>query len=157
MEASRAPELFPDSPTPPVLAFVVHGTPQTAGSKRPFPVRRKDGRVFNVAPDNPRTKHWRTLVAQHAGEAMAGRELLQGPLELRLCFFVRRPKGHFGKKGLLPSAPAYPTVKPDVLKLARAVEDSLSGVVYRDDAQVVEEVLAKRYGTERVEIEVREL
>jgi Holliday junction resolvase RusA-like endonuclease len=44
-------------------------------------------------------------------------------------------------------------VKPDVLKLARAVEDALTGILYRDDAQIVTEVLRKRYGDPpRVEI-----
>ena len=64
-----------------------------------------------------------------------------------------RPKGHFGKRGLLPSAPIAPIVKPDLLKLARAVEDALSGLVYKDDAQIVREILDKHYGEPaRVEI-----
>ena len=43
-----------------------------------------------------------------------------------------------------------------MLKLARAVEDAMSGVVYRDDAQVVTEVLRKRYGEPaRAEVAIR--
>ena len=42
-----------------------------------------------------------------------------------------------------------------LLKLTRAVEDALTGLVWRDDAQVVDEVLSKRYGApERVEVRV---
>jgi Holliday junction resolvase RusA-like endonuclease len=45
-----------------------------------------------------------------------------------------------------------------VLKLARAVEDALTGVVWRDDAEIVAEGLAKLYGTpERVEISITEV
>lgn len=32
---------------------------------------------------------------------------------------------------------------PDVLKLARGVEDALTGIVWRDDAQIVNESLSK--------------
>jgi hypothetical protein len=36
-------------------------------------------------------------------------------------------------------------VRPDLLKVARAVEDSLSGVAFADDAAIVVEHLVKRY------------
>lgn len=138
----------------PALAFTVHGTPMPAGSKRAF---FRGGRAL-VVDANKKSRPWKDQVAQAAGEAMSGRELLRGPLEVRLCFFVRRPKAHLNVRGQVkPSAPEYPTTKPDALKLARGVEDAMSGVVYGDDAQIVDEVLAKRYGPERVEIEVYEL
>jgi Holliday junction resolvase RusA-like endonuclease len=57
-----------------------------------------------------------------------------------------RPRAHFGARGLRPAAPAWPTVRPDVLKLARAVEDALTGLVWRDDSQIVVELLTKQYG-----------
>jgi Holliday junction resolvase RusA-like endonuclease len=47
---------------------------------------------------------------------------------------------------LKASAPIAPPVKPDVLKLARAVEDAMSGIIYKDDAQIVTERLCDRYG-----------
>ena len=107
---------------------------------------------------NPKAKGWKTLVAQAAGEAMAGRELLRGPLAVSLRFYVRRPKAHYSARGdVKPSAPPYPTGKPDVLKLARGVEDAMSGVLYGDDAQIVHEILTKDYGPERVEIAVTAL
>lgn len=133
-----------------MIAFTVYGKPQPAGSKKAFV---RGGRAM-IVDDAKGSRPWKTMVAQTAGDLMNGRELLDGPLELSLVFVVPRPKGHFGAKGLRPSAPHYPTVKPDVLKLARAVEDALSGVVYRDDAQIVEELLAKEYG-EPARVEVR--
>lgn len=125
------------------VEFVVYGNPAPAGSKTAGIT--KQGRTF-VRDSSKRSYPWKQTVAQTAGVAMAGRPLLEGPLELTLTFVVPRPKGHYGTRGLRPSAPAHPTVKPDVLKLARAVEDALSGVVYRDDAQIVDEHLVKRYG-----------
>lgn len=135
------------------ITFTVHGHPEPAGSKRSVPM----GQRWGVIDANPKAKGWKGKVEQVAGEIMAGRPLLQAPIRLELRFFVQRPKGHYGKKGLLPSAPPYPATKPDVLKLARGVEDALTGVVYRDDAQIVDEVLEKHYGPERVEISVREI
>ena len=45
-----------------------------------------------------------------------------------------------------------------MLKLARAVEDALTGIVWRDDAQIVDEQLSKVYGEPaRVEVDVAEL
>jgi Holliday junction resolvase RusA-like endonuclease len=163
MEASLA--LFPDDPGPaepyeppasiaPSVSFIVYGTPAPAGSKKVVPM----GKRFGVIDDSKRSRPWKNLVAQQAGLTMDGRALLRGPLKVSLRFVVRRPKGHFGKRGLLPSAPAFPTVKPDVLKLARSVEDSMSGTVYADDAQIVKEMLVKEYGEqERVEVQVWEL
>ena len=101
------------------------------------------------------SRPWKTRVAQAAGEAMNGDGLLDGPLLLTVQFIVPRPKGHYGVRGLRPSAPAYPTVRPDVTKLVRAVEDALTGIVWRDDSQVVSQHAAKVYGEPaRCEVQV---
>lgn len=133
------------------VGFTVYGTPAPAGSKKGF-VNRKTGRVI-ITDDAKNSRPWKAQISDKAAEAMAGAPLLDGPVVLHLLFVVTRPKGHTGKRGLLPSAPAHPTTRPDVLKLARAVEDALSGIVYRDDAQIVAELLVKEYGEPaRVEI-----
>jgi Holliday junction resolvase RusA-like endonuclease len=137
-----------------LLTFEVFGTPQPAGSKRAFNWRARDGRSgTSIVDANPKAKDWKLQVAAAAGAAYQG-ELLEGPLAIEFVFELPRPKGHFGKRGLLVSAPICPTGKPDVLKLARAVEDALSGIVYRDDSQIVDERLVKRYG-ERARLTVR--
>jgi Holliday junction resolvase RusA-like endonuclease len=125
-----------------MITFTVYGKPQPAGSKRAF----ARGGHIQVVDANKNSRPWKTQVAQVAGEAMNGRELMEGPLDVRLTFTVPRPKGHYGVHGLRPSAPLYPTTRPDVLKLARAVEDACTGVVWRDDAQIVSERLIKTYG-----------
>jgi Holliday junction resolvase RusA-like endonuclease len=80
---------------------------------------------------------------------------MEGPLKVSLRFGLLRPKGHFGKRGLKPSAPQYPTVKPDVIKLARCVEDALNGLAWKDDSQIVFEELGKVYaGSPGVQIEI---
>jgi Holliday junction resolvase RusA-like endonuclease len=138
-----------------LIAFTVLGRPAPAGSKRGF-YNKKAGRVI-ITDDSKRSKPWKAHVAAAACDAMADAPFLEGALELDVVFYVPRPKGHFGAKGnVLLSAPEFPAVKPDLLKLTRAVEDALSGICYRDDAQIVTEVLCKRYG-EPARTEVRVL
>jgi Holliday junction resolvase RusA-like endonuclease len=69
---------------------------------------------------------------------------------VRVAFRLPRPKGHYGRRGLRPSAPAYPNVMPDLDKLARAILDALTGIVWRDDAQVVRLDVEKIYHEELV-------
>lgn len=141
-----------------MIRFTVFGTPQPAGSKRAFPFRRGNGTLgAHVVDANPKSRDWKTAVSQTAAEQFRG-ELLGGALAVEFTFRVVRPKGHFGKRGLLPSAPEFPTGRPDLLKLARGVEDALSGIVWRDDALIVDETLAKRYGEQAgVDIVIRPL
>jgi crossover junction endodeoxyribonuclease RusA len=116
-----------------VAEFDVVGDPAPQGSMRAF-ARRGGGRPM-VTSDNPRTRPWKDAVTWAASEAR--RDTATEPVCVSLAFRVRRPKGHTGKRGLLPSAPAYPGTKPDLDKLVRACLDSLvEGQVLADDALV---------------------
>jgi crossover junction endodeoxyribonuclease RusA len=142
----------------PIVEFTVRGSPVPQGSHRAFQPTKKlpDGRRIPVGhpvvvPDNPANlQAWRNAVHEAAAAAMGEREILRGPVGLIVTFVMQRPQGHFSKKGfgsdLLRSAPAYPTVRPDLDKLERAVKDALKGVVYNDDSQVVTKASRKVYG-----------
>lgn len=127
-----------------MISFTVHGDPATQGSMKAV-VSSSTGRAIvkpskNLAP-------WRGLVAWAARSAHSG-DPLEGPVVLRADFFVRRPKS-------LPKRVLHATKKPDVDKLLRALCDSLTGIVWRDDSQVVEVVATKSYGASpRVEVQV---
>lgn len=136
------------------IELVVYGQPAPAGSKTAG--RTNDGRVF-LRDASKGAAAWKRAVAQAAGERMHGRELLDGPLTIAVDFYLPRPKGHIGVRGLRPSAPEHHTVKPDSTKLLRAVEDALQGVVYRNDSQIVKQSVTKGYGEPaRVEIRIYE-
>lgn len=133
------------------VQFEVHGKPEPAGSKTAF--KRKDGSV-GVRDANKNSKPWQAVVADAALEAMvddagALRDMMAGPVGLAVVFFQTRPKGHFGtgrNAGVLKSsAPEFPTKAPDATKLLRGLEDALTGVVWVDDAQVVDQAVSKRY------------
>lgn len=153
------------------LTMDVSGKPEPAGSKNAFvplnrktrePFRRPNGGVVvSVIDNNPKAKGWQAAVADAATAAMAGREPTSGAVSVVLTFRVARPKGHFGsgknEEVLKGSAPKWPVSKPDVLKLARAVEDALTGIVYVDDSQIVVETLRKEYGDPGVYVAVHRL
>jgi len=145
-----------------MISFSVPGIAQTAGSKRAFPFKRRDGRLgVAVSDDNPRSKDWKAAVAWSARQTVgSGFVPLRCALEVEFTFYRLRPKGHkIGKAG--PNKGwrehPYPNGRPDVLKLARACEDALTGVLWHDDSQIVTETLRKRWAeAPRVEIRVRE-
>lgn len=141
----------------PTIEFFVPGVPKTAGSKKAFPIFRGKGpskqfvRSVIVDDSGQAGKDWRVSV-QYEGvrrfkEVMGPiAQPLEGPLAVDFVFTLARPKGHSGKKGVHSWAPPFPITKPDALKLARAAEDALTGIVWRDDSQIVTETLRKRYG-----------
>lgn len=150
-------------------AFTVIGHAEPAGSKKAFvplhpktkqPYRRPGGGVMvSVVDANPRAGGWKKLVAKVAREE-CGEPLLTGPLKVTMTFYRVRPQGHYGVSGLSKAGKEtpLPITKPDAGKLARGTIDAMTGVIYVDDAQIVEEVSIKRYGTPpRVEITVEEI
>jgi Holliday junction resolvase RusA-like endonuclease len=142
-------------PTPDAsLTFFVPGRAIPAGSKRAFAWRDGSGRTHAGVEDvsGRSGKEWRAAIRMAAslalrvdGRASMTRPPADGPLALTLTFYTPRPAGHYGKRGLRPGAPARPTTRPDVLKLARAVEDACTGILWRDDSQIVDEFLTKRF------------
>lgn len=142
------------------VRFNVLGIAAPQGSFRAA-TSRKTGRAFLVQ-SNKRTMPWRQEVAARAQEAMhaAGLAICNRPMHLTLRVYLPRPNGHYGAKGLRPSAPTWPAKKPDLSKLVRAVEDAMTGIVYLDDAQICDELMFKRYaddGPPRAEVLVEEL
>lgn len=151
-----------------VLRFEVAGKAEPAGSKKTFALRGKGGKliltktgqpIINVVDDNDDSRDWKARVADVAAQQWGARPLLTAPLWFRATFYRLRNAGDYGSGKnagtVKSSSPQFPATKPDVLKLTRAVEDALSGIIYADDAQIVSERIDKRYGDKpRVEIEI---
>lgn len=130
----------------PPISFFVAGVAKPAGSKRAFFIKKLNRAIITDA--NPNSKDWKIDVKHRAQERYDG-PLLTCPLAVKFTFYILRPKGHYrtGKniQLLRDGAPAFPASKPDVLKLSRGVEDALTGIIWKDDAQIVTEHIAKRY------------
>jgi len=149
--------------------ITVNGHPEPAGSKKSMliykganrkPVMKNGKFVIATVDANPDAAPWKKHVAAIVKKQFR-EEPWTGPLRVRFTFYLRRPKGHFAdpetrlrlnKKG---RENPHPIVRPDVLKLSRGVEDALTGIVWVDDSQIVDENLTKAYDEiEGVEIEV---
>lgn len=61
------------------------------------------------------------------------------PITVDVDFTLSKPKSK-------PKWKLYPDVKPDLDKLVRAVFDSLSGIIWKDDSLVCELSASKIYG-----------
>lgn len=138
------------------ITFFVPGLPQPGGSKKGF-VNPKTQRVV-IVDDCKKNKPWRADVKAFAMTAYDGHPLVS-PLSLEVWFWMPRPQGHYGSGKnsavVKPGAPKYPAKKPDATKLLRALEDSLTGVLWVDDAQVVTQRVLKRFAEDgRVGAEV---
>lgn len=123
-----------------ITEFWVSGIPKPQGSKRAF-AHPSTKRIVMTESAGAALKDWRYDVKATAAIKMAGRPLIVQPdgVMLNVEFVMPRPVS-------LPKTKATPMCvkKPDLDKLIRAVCDSLKGVVYADDSQVVELRLRKR-------------
>lgn len=127
--------------------FVVRGKPEPKGSTRAF--MPKGARFPVVTSDNPKARGFADLVRLVAQEH-APPELLTGPVRVSLAFFLARPKS-------TPRKVVHHIKKPDVDKTVRAVLDALTGIVWRDDSQVVELHASKGFGAPGVVVAVTEV
>lgn len=149
--------------------FYAHGLPRPGGSKRSFIPGLRAGATFDpkrhrpiITDDCKRNKEWRESVKE-AAIAVCPTYIFTCPLLLVCVFFMPRPKSHYrtGKHAhvLRADAPFFHTTRPDATKLLRSTEDALTGVLWRDDAQIAVQVVAKVYTSGRpgADITVEEL
>jgi Holliday junction resolvase RusA-like endonuclease len=121
------------------LVFTVVGVAQPQGSAKAFMRKGKQHPI--VTSDNTQLKGWRQLVAHAASQALRDDRrctFFEGAGPVCADFYLPRPKS-LGAK-----VRAHMT-RPDVDKLARAINDALTGVVWRDDSQVVQLKVTKAY------------
>lgn len=138
-----------------IAKFIVPGRAQTKGSWKSI-----NGRLV---PDNKKSKPYEKAVAAAAFDAYcyegSPRPLLQGGVVVKIVCYFRRPKSHYrtGRYAhlLKDTSPRMHVYKPDCDKLARNILDAMTGVVYRDDSQVVGVKVSKVYDDrERTEVMV---
>ena len=126
------------------IEFSIPGDPQ--GKARHRVVKTQTGiRAYTPA----RTVNYERAVAILARQAMKGRELIGGPVSVAVEIGFKIPdswsdaKKIKALKGLL-----LPTKKPDIDNIQKVLFDSLNGIVWEDDTQVVSVTASKRYVTD---------
>lgn len=129
-----------------VAEFEVDGIPVPQGSKSAWVSQAGPRPRAIMHDDNAKAlKPWRALV-QAAAAAVRPTAPIEGPVLLVAEFRFVRPKTVRRDR---------PSVKPDLSKLLRAIEDSITNAgVWKDDAQVVTARVEKVYA-ERAGVRVR--
>jgi crossover junction endodeoxyribonuclease RusA len=116
----------------------VAGEPKPQGSSRAFVVK---GRAV-ITSSSKGMNAWRQRIATEAQKAMenGGYSMMgeKAAVEITAIFYLPRPKCIKNK--------AVPmTKRPDLDKLLRAMNDALTGIVYRDDSQITDMRISKEY------------
>lgn len=125
-----------------IVKFTVPGAPVGKGRPR---VATRGGRFAQMYTPE-KTASYENLVALAAQTAMAGRGLIEGPVDVDLVILLPIPVSWSKKKkqaalqGLV-----YPTKKPDIDNVEKAIFDAINGVVWHDDVQVCDVSKRKRY------------
>jgi Holliday junction resolvase RusA-like endonuclease len=117
------------------VTFRTIGIARPKGSLRAF--LRRGSVTPIVTHDNPKLIGWEQLVRVQA-QHVAYEGLFTGPVAVAIVFRLPRPAS-------LPARVRHHVRKPDIDKLARAVLDALTGVLFVDDRSVVDLRVRKCY------------
>jgi len=95
-----------------------------------------------------RVAQWHNLIREAALTAIPQHWPIDASIEIDMVFVLPRPKYHRKPNGTLREKyrEAQHVSMPDLDKLARAVLDALTGIAWRDDAQVGYIMATKQYG-----------
>lgn len=124
------------------VSFVVPG--EAVGKGRPR-VSTIGGHARMFTPT--KTANYETLIALAAQAAMNGRELITGPVMIEMKIFVSVAASWSKKKRAEAlSGDVMPTKKPDIDNVLKAICDGINGIVFKDDVQVTNVSMSKRFG-----------
>ena len=123
-----------------MIEFTIPGKPIPKASVRV-------GKHGGYYDKKSKTAAYMQAVALHARRAMAGTPPMVGPVEVVIIVVRTVPVGWSGKKKAAAwRGEVLPVTKPDVDNYCKAILDGMSGVVYRDDNQVVKLRAEKKFG-----------
>jgi Holliday junction resolvase RusA-like endonuclease len=125
-----------------MIEFFVPQEPQGKASPRAVQVAGR-ARVIKA----PKTRAYEAQAALFAAQAMSGRPPLENAVRLDLVAVMGIPASWSGRKRAAALAGSVrPTRRPDLSNCMKACEDAMNGIVFRDDALVVQATLGKVYG-----------
>ena len=122
-----------------MIKIVIDGA--VRGKQRPRLTR--SGHVYTPKE----TRDAEAGITKLASEAMAGRDLLTGPVSLNIFMVIEPPKSmpKRRRQWLIENRCAV-TKKPDLDNIAKLIGDALNGVAFEDDSQVAELWVKRVYG-----------
>lgn len=118
------------------VTFVIKGIPKV--KKRPM-FSTQGGKVRTYTPKTTAT--YENLVKLKAEENF--KRPLNGSIRLAIRFYLPRPKRLIWKRRPMPEI--YSDKRPDIDNLAKAVIDGLSGIAFKDDGQIADLHITKKF------------
>lgn len=135
------------------MKFTIPGEPQ--GKGRPRVVRNG---AFTKTYTPEKTAAYENLVKLEFQRQCPGQYIADGPVNIRMVCYYGLAKGDSRKKRQAKMDGAIrPTKKPDCDNVGKVVADSLNGIAYKDDAQIVSMTIDKYFAEiPRVEVTIEE-
>ncbi len=117
-----------------MISFMIEGNP--VAKARPRFGRSRRG--FPVAYTPAATTNYEAWVKHCAVQTMAAAAPIEGPLQLRVTFFLEIPQSWpEWKRDAAAMGQVFPTGKPDTDNFLKAILDGGNGILWRDDSQLV--------------------
>lgn len=153
---NRAPAHFPEKL---LIDFVIPGEPKGKGRARSRIAKGRNGAQFVAHYTPSGTVEYENLVRMAAHEAMSGRGPTGFPCRVTVLAYCSVPASWSKKKQAKAHlGEVFPTGKPDLDNVTKAVLDGMNKIVFIDDSLVCSLTVSKNYSaTPRVEVMVREL
>ena len=124
------------------LTICLLGDPQGKGRARAF---RRGNHIGHYTPE--KTLTYEGMIRTAAAAELVGRAAFDEPLEFTLRAVFPVPASWSERKRQQAiTGEIKPGKKPDLDNIAKAWNDALNGVVYRDDSLICRMTLDKRYG-----------
>ena len=135
------------------MKFTVPGEPQ--GKGRPRVVRNG---AFTRTYTPEKTATYENLVKLEFQRQCAGQYIGDGPVSMKvICFYGLASSDSKRKRQAKLDGTIRPTKKPDCDNVGKVVADSLNGIAYKDDAQIVSMTIDKYFAEiPRVEVTIEE-
>lgn len=137
------------------FAFIVHGDPVAKGRPKFRSITTKAGHTFGSAYTPAKTRKYEAIIRETAIQRWNGQPVLKDIALFVLARFYRAVPSSWSKRKQADALAGVirPITKPDSDNLFKSVTDALNGVIYHDDAQIVDQQCSKFYAVEpRVEI-----
>ena len=127
------------------LSFEIPGTPVGQGRPR-FTTINGHAKAY----DPEKSQNYKAYVRMIATQAMQAIDfkMIEGACSIVIMAFFEVPKSKSKKFKLAAlNNKEWPTKKPDVDNIAKAIQDALNGLVYKDDSNIVYMSVSKYYNT----------
>lgn len=143
------------------VRFTVKGEPQGKGRPRIMAsYNAEEKKVHGWARTPEKTVVYENLVKMEYGRQCEDHRFPdEAMLDMRIFAYYGIPKSKSKKiKQMMREKALRPIKKPDMDNVVKVIADSLNGVAYRDDTQIVDQMCRKFYSDEpRVEVIIRQI